>query len=60
MTKFYDWIKRNRTPIGYAAGISCFVNGILDMVYGNLILGAFQFMLGVIILLDVQESNNGN
>ena len=60
MTKVYDWIKRNRIAIGFVAGISCLFNGILYMVYGNLIMGAFQFMLGIIILLDAWESNNGH
>ena len=56
MNRCIAWLKRNRTPIGYAVGVSCFVNGILDVIYGNNIMGAFQFMLGVVILLDVWET----
>jgi len=56
MNRCIAWLKRNRTPIGYAVGVSCFVNGILYVIDDNNIMGAFQFMLGVVILLDVWET----
>ena len=56
MNRVYGWLKRNSPPIGYAAGISCFVNGILYVIYDNNIMGVLQFMLGAVILLDVWET----
>jgi hypothetical protein len=56
MNKIIVWLKRNRTPIGYTVGMFCFVNGILETIHSNYILGAFQFMLGVVILLDVWDT----
>ena len=59
MKSIFNWLKQNRTPIGYGAGLFCSVNGILDIAFGNYF-GAFQFFLGVIILLDVIERGESN
>jgi hypothetical protein len=54
MIKFLEWFGRYRQTIGYTVGGLNVLNGILNILAGNIAGGIFWLVLGSAIILDAK------
>lgn len=54
MNKFFEWLSRNRKPVGYTIGIANVLSGVSNIALGNVVIGAFWIGIGALIISDVR------
>ena len=54
MEKFFEWFGRHRQMIGYTVGGFNILNGLLNLLVGNLAGGIFWLVLGGAIIIDAK------
>ena len=54
MEKFMEWFGRNRQTIGYTVGGLNVLNGLLNLLVGNVVVGLAWVIIGGAIVLDAK------
>ena len=56
MTKFLDWMNRNRKQIGYTVGVLNMLVALNHYIQGQSGLAALWFVIGVMFIWDAADS----
>jgi hypothetical protein len=56
MDKFFEWIGRNRKPIGYTIGALNLLTGISNLVNDNYTLAVVNLAIAVVLIADAWRS----
>ena len=54
MNKFFEWFDRNRKTIGYTVGGLNVLNGLTNLLVGNVLNGILWVVIGAAIMLDAK------